>query len=149
MSLLRHLKEQRARLEALLELFSDEQTQLIAGQPDGEALQRIAKAKTQLLSAIDASEASRRRVQHRLGYSPDARGARQAAREAGCETQWQALLSLTAEVARINERHGRLIELRMRHNRQVLDYIQGIAEKRVYSASGRPQASSGRLNTSA
>lgn len=149
MSLSRLLNEQRERLEALSRLLAEEQERLIAGRIDGEALTRIAGEKSRLLAALEVSEASRLRVQGRLGYSPDASGASQAAADAGCLMHWQALLELAADTARANERNGRLVALRMQHNRELLDYLQRIAEKRVYTADGRPRADSGRVDTSA
>lgn len=149
MSLDRLLESQQSRLEALNRLLEHEQEQLLCGSIDGSQLEMIANEKSRLLLGLDETEAGRARVQRRLGYASDGQGAHQAAKDAGCLEQWQATLALAAYTARLNERNGRLVSLRMRHNQQMLDYIHHIAEKSVYAPDGRTTSGQRRLNTSA
>jgi len=52
-------------------------------------------------------------------------------------------------VARMNDLTGQMLSLRMKHNRQMLDYIRQIAEKTLYKPDGRNSAQPGRINASA
>jgi|AntRauMinimDraft_4_1070384.scaffolds.fasta_scaffold00004_42 flagella synthesis protein FlgN len=149
MSLHRLLEEQQSRLETLTRHLNHEQEQLLNGTIDGARLEEIAQEKARLLQRLEETETSRARVQRKLGYSDDASGAHRAAEEAGCLEQWQATLDMAADVARLNERNGRLIGLRMTHNQQMLNYIHHIAEKSVYAPDGRTTTGQRRLNTSA
>lgn len=149
MSLQRLLEQQQSRLEALTNLLDHEQEQLLDGTVDGARLEKIAQDKFRLLLSLEETEGNRARVQRKLGYPDDASGARQAAEDAGCLEQWQTTLDMAAHTARLNERNGRLIGLRMAHNQQMLDYIHHIAEKSVYAADGRATMGQRRLNTSA
>ncbi|MGM0535159.1 MAG: flagella synthesis protein FlgN [Pseudomonadota bacterium] len=149
MSLDRLLAHQQSRLETLNRLLEHEQEQLLCGTIDGPQLEAIANQKARLLLDLEETEAGRARVQRRLGYADDGEGARQAAKDAGCLEQWQATLAMAADTARLNERNGRLVSLRMRHNQQMLDYIHRIAEKSVYAPDGRTTSGQRRLNTSA
>ncbi|QFU00108.1 FlgN protein [Halomonas sp. THAF5a] len=149
MSLQRLLEQQQSRLGALTNLLDHEQAQLLNGTIDGTRLEEIAEEKARLLQRLEETETSRAKVQRKLGYADDASGARQAAEDAGCLAQWQATLDMAARTARLNERNGRLIGLRMAHNQQMLDYIHRIAEKSVYAADGRATIGQRRLNTSA
>ncbi|MFG6158722.1 flagella synthesis protein FlgN [Halomonas sp. 1390] len=149
MSLHRLLAAQQSRLETLTRLLDHEQEQLLNGTIDGACLEEIAQEKARLLLSLEEAETSRTKVQHKLGYPGGGRGARQAAEDAECLEQWQATLEMAAHTARLNERNGRLIGLRMSHNQQMLDYIHRIAEKSVYAADGRATVGQRRLNTSA
>lgn len=149
MSLHRLLAEQQSRLGALTRLFEHEQEQLVVGMIDGPRLEKIAQEKSRLLLSLEETESNRARVQRRLGYATGGDGARQAAEDAGCLDQWQATLEMAAHTARLNDRNGRLVSLRMSHNQQMLDYIHRIAEKSVYSSEGRTTSGQRRLNTSA
>ncbi|WP_280549064.1 MULTISPECIES: flagellar export chaperone FlgN [unclassified Halomonas] len=149
MSLRRLLEEQRSRLGALTRLLENEQEQLLSGTIDGPQLEKIAQEKSRLLASLEETESTRARIQQRLGYTTGGDGARLAAEDAGCLTQWQATLEMAAHTARLNDRNGRLVSLRMSHNQQMLDYIHRIAEKPVYTPDGRTTSGQRRLNTSA
>ena len=149
MSLPRLLESQQARLGKLNALLEHEQQALVTGTIDGSQLERIAVEKADLLQAVEATETGRARVQERLGYPAGRDGARQAAADAGCLEHWQATLEQAAQTARLNDRNGRLISLRMAHNQQMLDYIHQITEKFVYAADGRTISGQRRLSTSA
>lgn len=149
MSLHRLLEEQQSRLATLTRLLDHEQEQLLNGTIDGARLEEIALEKAHLLQRLEETERNRARVQHRLGYPAGSRGARLAAEDADCLEPWQATLEMAAHIARLNERNGRLIGLRMAHNQQMLDYIHRIAEKSVYAPDGRATMGQRRLNTSA
>lgn len=149
MSLSRLLQSQTSRLEALSRLLCDEQELLLAGQVEGQALERVADDKQELLESLQITERNRLAVQKRLGYQADAEGSHQAAEDAGCLEEWQVMLELAQQTARQNQRNGRLISVRSQHNRQMLDYLQSIAEARPYTAKGRPHGGASRINASA
>ena len=149
MSLPQLLKSQQARLSKLNALLEHEQQALIAGTIDGQQLERIATEKADLLQAVETTETGRARVQERLGYPAGRDGARRAAADAGCLEYWQTTIDQAAQTARLNDRNGRLISLRMAHNQQMLDYIHRITEKFVYAADGRTISGQRRLSTSA
>ncbi|MDT0500525.1 MULTISPECIES: flagellar protein FlgN [unclassified Halomonas] len=149
MSLSRLLQTQTTRLKELSRLLAQEQELLTAGQIEGRALEQVAQDKQTLLDALATTEKSRLSIQDRLGYPTDIEGSRQAAEDAGCLEEWQAMLELTRVTARQNQRNGYLISTRAQHNRQMLDYLQSIAEARPYTAKGRHLAGSGQLNASA
>lgn len=149
MSLRRLLEEQQSRLGALIRLLENEQEQLLIGTIDGTHLENIAQEKSGLLRELEDTESRRARVQRMLGYATGGDGARLAAEDAGCLDQWQATLEIAAQIAHLNDRNGRLVSLRMKHNQQMLDYIHRVAEKSVYASDGRTTSGQRRLNTSA
>lgn len=149
MSLRRLLEEQQSRLSALTRLLESEQEQLLGGTIDGPQLESIAQEKSRLLANLEKTESMRASIQRKLGYATGGEGAHQAAEDANCLDQWRTTLDLTAGIARQNERNGRLVSLRMKHNQQMLDYIHRIAEKSVYEPDGRTTSGQRHLNTSA
>lgn len=149
MSLPSLIEKQGHRLAGLKTLLEEEQGLLIAGDIDGKRLQAVAEEKTRLQDDLEATETLRAKVQERLGYATGQEGARQAAEDADCLPLWQALLDEAAEVSQLNERNGRLLELRMTHNQQMLDYIHRLADPDVYAADGRTGLQPRRLNARA
>lgn len=149
MSLQRLLEEQIERLSTLRDRLEEEQALLVAGDIDGRRLQAVAGEKTQLQESLEDTERRRAEVQRRLGYAAGRDGARQASADADCLAQWETLLATAAEVARLNERNGRLLELRMGHNQEMLDYIHRLADPAVYGADGRTGLQPRRLDARA
>lgn len=149
MSLARLLSDQQERMNTLIALMEKEQSLLTQGDIDGDALATLAKEKQSLLAELDRMESLRRDVQSRLGYEKGAEGAKQAAKDANCQSDWQQLLAKSERVARMNELTGQMLSLRMKHNQQMLDYIRQIAEKTLYKPDGRNSAQPGRINASA
>lgn len=149
MSLARLLSDQQARLASLSTLLERECEQLTTGRIDGEALQRLADEKQALLEELERMESLRRRVQERLGYAPGLAGAAAAAEAAGCRDAWAACLARVERTARLNALAGQLLQMRMTHNQQMLDFIREIAEKTLYGPSGKTHRQPGRLNASA
>ena len=149
MSLTQLLDNQRARLDKLGTLLEEERALLLDGQPDGKALQRLARDKAHLHETLEATEAKRSRVQRRLGYASGPAGARQAAKDADCLPQWQATLDAARRISRLNTGNGNLLSVRMAHNQRTLDYIHRIAEPDVYAANGRAGLQARRLNARA
>lgn len=149
MSLARLLTDQKTRLSKLIALMEHEQSLLTQGHIDGNRLVELAEDKQALLSELDDTESLRHSVQQRLGYADSPEGARQAARDADCHSDWQALLEKSERVARMNELTGQMLSLRMQHNQKMLDYIRQIAEKTLYKPDGRNSAQPGRINASA
>lgn len=149
MSLQRLLDGQAERLSQLGQRLEEEQELLVAGTIDGQRLNALAGEKTALQQALEETETTRARVQRQLGYADGPVGARQAADDAGCLDGWQAMLDHARQIARLNERNGRLLELRMRHNQQMLDYIHRLADPDTYSADGRTGLQPRRLDARA
>ncbi|MFG6176408.1 flagella synthesis protein FlgN [Halomonas sp. THAF12] len=149
MSLQRLLDDQISRLNDLSGLLEDEQALLVAGDIDGRRLNELAADKAGLQQALEDTETLRARVQRQLGYPEGVEGARRAAEDAGCHEGWHAMLDKARHIARLNERNGRLLELRMRHNQQMLDYIHRLADPDVYAADGRTGLQPRRLDARA
>ncbi|QFT86658.1 FlgN protein [Halomonas sp. THAF12] len=149
MSLQRLLGGQAERLAGLGRLLEEEQSLLVAGEIDGRRLNALADEKTALQQALEETEETRARVQRQLGYAEGIEGARQAAADAGCLDGWQTMLDHARQIARLNERNGRLLALRMRHNQQMLDYIHRLADPDTYSADGRTGLQPRRLDARA
>ena len=149
MSLATLLTDQQQRLDALITLLSSVQNLLTQGDIDGDALTKVALEKQTLLTELERIESVRRNVQQRLGYADGAKGAREAAANAGCQTAWDSLLEKSERASRMNELTGQMLSVRMKHNQAMLDYIRQIAEKTLYKPDGRNSAQPGRINASA
>lgn len=149
MSLKQLLDEQHRRLDELLTLLEHEQSCLVKGRVDGEQLQRLAQAKAELQQTLANTERRRHQAQLRLGYADDSHGARQAARDAGCENHWNQLGQRAEEVARANRRSGEILQLRMTQNSRILEQIHRLANPGVYYANGQVPLQSSRLDASA
>ena len=109
MSLSRLLSSQLQRLEALIELLTDEQEQLTKGSIDGEVLTDIAAKKQALLAELERMEVLRCGVQTKLGYPEGAPGAKQAATDADCLATWESLLEKSERVSRMNALTGQML----------------------------------------
>ncbi|APR03226.1 flagella synthesis protein FlgN [Thauera chlorobenzoica] len=149
MSLQRLLVDQRQRVDALIALLEQEQRALAAEQVDGERIVELARAKQAVLEPLGRTETRRQAVQQHLGYGAGLDGALEAAREAGCEADWLALQERAAHAARLNALGGQLLQIRMRGNQRILDFIRELAEKTPYSADGQPGRRPGRVDVSA
>lgn len=149
MSLQRLLDDQADRLDDLSRLLEEEQALLMAGDIDGRRLNELAADKAGLQQALEDTETLRARVQGQLGYPSGIEGARRAAEDAGCQAGWARVLDKARLIARLNERNGRLLELRMRHNQQMLDFIHRLADPDVYAADGRTGLQPRRLDARA
>lgn len=149
MSLQRLLADQRQRVDALIALLEQEQRALAAEQVDGERIVELARAKQAVLEPLGRTETRRQAVQQHLGYGAGLDGALEAAREAGCEADWLALQERAAHAARLNALGGQLLQIRMRGNQRILDFIRELAEKTPYNADGQPGRRPGRVDVSA
>ncbi|MCK2087331.1 flagellar protein FlgN [Thauera aromatica] len=149
MSLQRLLVEQRQRVDALIALLEEEQRALAAEQVDGERILELARTKQAVLEPLGQTETRRQAVQQHLGYGAGLDGALEAAREAGCESDWVALQERAGHAARLNALGGQLLQIRMRGNQRILDFIRELAEKTPYSPDGQPGRRPGRVDVSA
>lgn len=152
MSLRQHLTEQVERLEQLQALLEQEQRLLGDGQIDGEKLKSLAEQKQVVQQRIEASESKRLSAQQKLGFSDDAAGARDAAKQAGCIDVWQQLLERTQRVAQLNLLNGELIQHRLHHNQQMLNILRdaaGSGGAAMYGADGSQDSTPQRLNSKA
>lgn len=149
MSLANLLTQQQQHLEALLELLTREQATLVQGTVDGGQLTELAQRKQTELKAIDTLEKRRRGAQEKLGYTPGVPGAEQAARDANCVPQWQALQDTARRIAHLNQLNGTLIEQRMQHNQQVLSLLRELARDTLYGQDGQQNRGGGHINSSA
>ncbi|MCX2780098.1 flagella synthesis protein FlgN [Microbulbifer thermotolerans] len=149
MALAGHLEKQLTRLQQLLELLREERTVLLEGRVDGARLSQLAENKQAQLEAVENFERQRRQALLRLGYSDNRAGDEGAAADAGCLPLWRTICECAAEVAELNRGNGALIEIRVEHNRHLLDFLQAAAGKDLYGPDGRAQPHSGRINSRA
>lgn len=149
MSLATLLETQRNGLQRLSALLEEECEALAAGQIDGELLQRLAADKQALLTQLEHSEQQRRALQTAGGYDEGDAGARQAAREAGCLDDWDAVRTASERAARRNELAGSMLWMRLKQNQRMLDLIHTLSEKTLYDTQGRTGPRSGRFKVSA
>ncbi|MBK5929771.1 flagella synthesis protein FlgN [Halochromatium salexigens] len=143
------LGTQRDGLQRLTLLLEQECEALTAGNIDGEWLQRIAADKQALLEQLERSEQQRREMQAEHGYAEGDAGARQAARDADCLDDWEAVRAASESAARRNELAGSMLWMRLKHNQRMLDVIHAVSEKTLYDTQGRTGPRSGRLKVSA
>lgn len=149
MSLSQLINQQTDRLRQLHEVLQQELQTLSDGQVDGQALSNFASQKSVLIKKLEQAETVRRQGQQKLGYGEGMSGARQAARDAGCEKDWEHYLAATERTARLNDLVGSVLNMRAAHNQQMLNIIHQVAEKTLYDPKGRKANQPGRLNTSA
>lgn len=152
MSLRQHLTAQVERLEQLNALLEQEQKLLGDGKIDGEKLQQLAARKQTLQQAIEANETKRRAAQQKLGFSNDAAGAKEAAKQADCADIWQQLLERTQRIAQLNDLNGELIQHRLHHNQQMLNILRdaaGSGGTAMYGADGSQDTTPQRINSKA
>lgn len=149
MSLATLLGTQRDGLQRLTLLVEQECEALAAGTIDGELLQRIAADKQSLLEQLEHSEQQRRALQAEHGYPEGDEGARQAARDADCLDDWNAVRAASEHAARRNELAGSMLWMRLKHNQRMLDLIHSVSEKTLYDTQGRTGPRSGRIKVSA
>lgn len=152
MSLNHHLTAQVERLDQLHDLLELEQRLLGDGKIDGEKLQQVAEQKQALQQAIEEHESKRRAAQRKLGFSDDARGAREAAQQADCAEVWKQLLDKTQRIAQLNSLNGELIQHRLHHNQQMLNILRdaaGSGGTAMYGADGSQATTPQRLNSKA
>jgi flagella synthesis protein FlgN len=149
MNLVALLRTQHQDLGALMRLLEQEREALAVGTIDGELLQRIAKDKQALLAELEETEQERRAAQAADGYPAGDAGARQAARDAGCLRGWDAVRAASERAAHLNHVVGTMLNMRLQHNRRMLDLIHSISEKTLYDTRGRRGAQPSHLSTSA
>lgn len=149
MSLATLLATQRDDLQRLMLLLDQECEALAAGRIDGELLQRIAADKQSLLTQLEHSEQQRKALQAEQGYPEGNAGARQAAHDADCLGDWEALRAASERAAQRNELAGSMLWMRLKQNQRMLDLIHSISEKTLYDTQGRTGPRSGRLDVSA
>lgn len=149
MSLSRLITQQCDRLEHLNRILEQELQTLSDGQIDGDALAGYAAQKSVLIKQLEHTETRRRQGQLKLGYDDGMNGARLAAYDAGCASDWDAYLAAAERTARLNDLVGGILQMRATHNQEMLNIIHQVAEKTLYDPKGRKGNQPGRLNTSA
>ncbi len=137
---LSNLNDECAALRAFVVLLEDEQRTLL-GQHTEELLP-MADAKIQLTNKIAALSTARQR------YLPE--GTRNVAEWIKQNapqglTAWQDARQLAAQVLRVNQTNGELIQIKLRYNQHALSVLYGAAQSTagLYGADGQPNLPSG------
>jgi len=146
MGLAAHLRDHRARLDALVTLLDQERALLADARVDGEQLARVAEHKSAALAELERFERHRRQVQQRLGYSDDRQGDQRAAADAGCAELWHGILDAARHAARLNRDNGTMIGVRMEHNQRLLNVLRDQAEGGLYGPDGQARGNGRRLD---
>lgn len=149
MTLADHLKQQATRLQALIDLLQEERDTLLKIKVDGARLSQLAEEKREYLKELEEFEQKRRHALRRIGYSDDRAGDEQAAIDANCLPLWQSVRERAGEVAQLNRTNGILINIRAKHNRSLLDFLQKIVGRELYGPDGRTRSRGERLNSQA
>ncbi|WP_323846748.1 flagellar protein FlgN [Microbulbifer magnicolonia] len=149
MALAGPLKKQMARLQQLRELLLEERYLLLKGRVDGTQLSQLAEQKRQQLAELEEFEQQRRQALRRLGYSDNRAGDERAAADAGCLPLWRDLRECAGATAELNRGNGALIDIRVEHNRRLLDFLQDAAGRDLYGPDGRAHGRAGRLSSRA
>ncbi|MBI5889480.1 MAG: flagellar protein FlgN [Nitrosomonadales bacterium] len=132
---LSNLNDECATLKAFVVLLEDEQRTLL-GQHTEELLS-LADAKIQLANKVATLSAARRR------FLPE--GTRDMAEwlkknaPQGLPT-WHEARQLAAQVQRLNQTNGELIQIKLRYNQQALGVLYGAVQSTagLYGADGQP-----------
>jgi len=140
MSLGRHLDVQQRVVEQLLQLLEQERLALAQGRVDAERLRELVAGKQAALLRLEQLEAMRAAAQMRLGYGPGRQGALRAARDADCLNAWRRLRQSALRARALNRVNGEALELRLKGNQQILDFLDRITADRLYGPNGRPVA---------
>lgn len=138
-----------ALLSQLLALLQEERNALLEGKVDGARLAQLAEEKRGQLNALEGFEQQRRHALRRLGYSDDRTGDERAAADADCLSLWRSICERAGEVADLNRGNGALINIRLEHNRRLLDFLRAAASKELYGPDGRTRVHTARLNSRA
>lgn len=137
MSLAKHLERQQQTLQRFVTLLEEERLALGEGRVDGQRLEQLARAKQELLAGLEQLERQRDSAQRALGYGEGRQGALRAAADAGCQTQWQALLELASQTKLLNRLNGEMIRSRLEHNQRTLNFLHEAAGKSLYGPDGQ------------
>ncbi|GHC26020.1 flagella synthesis protein FlgN [Aidingimonas halophila] len=137
MSLSNHLKRQRQCLSGLLDLLEEERRNLAVGRVDGERLNDLSERKRQWFEQLEQLESQRRHALQRLGYADTRQGSDQAARDAGCQDEWQSFRDMAERVRRLNHLNGEIIQNRLSHNQRLLNFLHEAADNGLYGADGQ------------
>lgn len=138
MSLDKHLDLQRQVVEQLLQLLDQERIALAQARVDAERLRELTAGKQAALLRLEQLEAIRAGAQLQLGYGPGREGALRAAREADCMAAWRRLRQLALRARALNRSNGEALDVRLKGNQQILDFLDRITADRLYGPDGRP-----------
>lgn len=133
------LKSERAGVQALFELLTQERTVLDAGETD--RLAEIADRKRGLLLHVANLGDYRKRLLERAGIRADRSGLGTALhgsehlREA--QAEWKALIQLTEKARRLNQENGIHIEAGLRGNERALSVLMSAVPNPTYGPGGR------------
>lgn len=145
MNLAHCLVEELAAMRRLMELLDEEANQLAKAEVDGDALVHLAEAKQQQLEHLGVLSSERRELMGAEAVSSPEQ-ALEAARVAGCESEWQELLKVAEQVSSHNHGNGRMIQLRMEQNQRLLNMISEARGRALYNRRGEAGRGESRLN---
>lgn len=138
MSLDRHLGLQHQVVEQLLQLLEQERVTLAQARVDAERLRELVAGKQAALLRLEQLEATRVGAQLKLGYGPGRDGALRAARDADCLATWRRLRQSALRARALNRINGEALNVRLKGNQQILDFLDRITADRLYGPNGRP-----------
>ena len=138
--LLSNLNDECAALREFVVLLENEQRVLL-GQHTEELLP-LAEAKIQLTGKIAALSAARQRLlpEHTGNMAEWLKHNSPQSLPA-----WQQARQLVAQVQRLNQTNGEMIQIKLRYNQQALGVLYGAAQSTagLYGADGQPNLPSG------
>ena len=134
------IRSERAGIQALVDVLTEERNALSRGETDG--LAGLASRKRELLLNIAHLGEQRNRLLERSGCTADRRGMeiwlRAHDRDGTGRAEWRALMELTQSAHRLNQDNGAFIDARMRANNEALQALMSAgATSHTYGPGGR------------
>ncbi|AEK60768.1 flagella synthesis protein FlgN [Collimonas fungivorans] len=139
-ALLKHLQQERAVMDAFLELLDQEAEALIKSRFD--ELPLITERKAQLAERITALEQERERRQQAVGFAAGRTGGDAAAAAGGLQQVWQELLVHAAQARDNNHRNGIMIHTHLDFVRRSINFLRAHGQS-LYGADGKHQVGLG------
>jgi flagellar biosynthesis/type III secretory pathway chaperone len=131
------LEQQYRELISLTSLLGRERELLVSSAPDGDALAETAVKKAHSLDSLKALEAQLATQQEALGMPSGIAGRREAAQIEGCQSILQRVLDTAAQVFRLNQLNGDLVNTRLSWNQRLLNFIREAQGNWMYTPSGK------------
>ncbi|MEM4989912.1 flagellar protein FlgN [Collimonas sp. H4R21] len=141
-ALFKHLQQERAVMDAFLDLLDQEAEALIKSRFD--VLPLITERKAQLAERITALEQEREQRQRAAGFDAGRTGGDAAAAAGGGNLQqaWQELLALAAQARDYNHRNGIMIHTHLDFVRRSINFLRAHGQS-LYGADGKHQVGLG------
>lgn len=137
MSLSGFLQQEKALLISFVDLLEREREILGAAKLNGESVIDISAQKQTVVDKLNTMENQRVSIQKKLGYSEGLKGARQAAKDAGCPDLWDDIVNIAYRAKQLNQSNGEFIRLRMEQNQRVVNFLRDANLDSVYGPDGK------------